>query len=386
MLFKVLFNASTNFKGGGVQTASNFIKHTIDDALGVDWHYAVSDVIYENLKSMNVFPCNMTVFFESPARSLKMRRRMKEHADAINPSLVYTMSGPAYVNFSQRHLLGCSNPYITHPNEFSFSHNMSLIQRIMLKTKVQYQCKWVKRGDYWIFQTEAARNGFIKRMRIQKERTFVVPNALSSVFYNRNIEVSNNIDGEFIIFVPTAYYRHKNLEILPSVASEIKKKLKEADIRRDFRLLMTIPPASRVEREIFNEARRLGVAEHIVNRGPFLLSEGPALYKKSNLMFMPTLLETFSASYLEAMISGCPIVTTDLDFARDICRDAADYFSPLNAAQAAETIMRLMEDDKHREMIIQKGYDRIKEFPTIEKRYQMIVNILEKIHAEGTMQ
>ena len=47
-------------------------------------------------------------------------------------------------------------------------------------------------------------------------------------------------------------------------------------------------------------------------------------------MILPTLLESFSATYIEAMFHGKTILTSDLDFARDVCGEAAFYFDPLN--------------------------------------------------------
>ncbi len=43
---------------------------------------------------------------------------------------------------------------------------------------------------------------------------------------------------------------------------------------------------------------------------------------------MPTLLECFSASYLEAMYMKKIIFTSDLPFAHTVCKDAAFYFAP----------------------------------------------------------
>jgi glycosyltransferase involved in cell wall biosynthesis len=78
------------------------------------------------------------------------------------------------------------------------------------------------------------------------------------------------------------------------------------------------------------EARRYSVSDSIFNVGWLTLSECIDWYNRSDIVFLPTLLETFSATYLEAMRMGRPIVTCDLDFARDICKDAAAYFPPLS--------------------------------------------------------
>ena len=64
----------------------------------------------------------------------------------------------------------------------------------------------------------------------------------------------------------------------------------------------------------------------------------PILYKQVDGMIMPTLLESFSATYIDSMALGVPIFTSDRDFARDVCGDAAWYFDPLNAESIFEVI------------------------------------------------
>ena len=65
------------------------------------------------------------------------------------------------------------------------------------------------------------------------------------------------------------------------------------------------------------------------------ITECPSLYEQADVMFQPTLLECFSATYPEAMKMQRPIVTTDIEFAHGLCGPAAHYYSPLSAEDAA---------------------------------------------------
>jgi len=65
-------------------------------------------------------------------------------------------------------------------------------------------------------------------------------------------------------------------------------------------------------------------------------------------LLLPTLLESFSATYVEAMSFDCPILTSDLDFARGVCGDAAVYFDPWNPESIKNAIVKLKEDDEVR--------------------------------------
>ena len=61
------------------------------------------------------------------------------------------------------------------------------------------------------------------------------------------------------------------------------------------------------------------------------VAECPYLYEQADIMFMPILLECFTATYPEAMRMEVPIVTTDLDFAHGLCGDAACYYEATNS-------------------------------------------------------
>jgi glycosyltransferase involved in cell wall biosynthesis len=56
----------------------------------------------------------------------------------------------------------------------------------------------------------------------------------------------------------------------------------------------------------------------------------PFLYKQCDALLMPTLLESFSGTYVEAMYHKKTIFTSDFDFAKVVCRDVAFYFNPFD--------------------------------------------------------
>ncbi|HTL09366.1 MAG TPA: hypothetical protein VL307_13945, partial [Chitinophagaceae bacterium] len=91
------------------------------------------------------------------------------------------------------------------------------------------------------------------------------------------------------------------------------------------------------------------------------------------------MLECFSASYPEAMVMQKPVLTSDLSFARSICRDAAMYFDPLNPADIADTIVRLMTDKSLYDRLVMNGLQRVKDFPTAAQRAAAYIALCEQI-------
>ena len=119
--------------------------------------------------------------------------------------------------------------------------------------------------------------------------------------------------------------------------------------------------------------------ESVVYVGKTDVSECPHLYNQADIMFMPTLLECFSATYPEAMRMGVPIVTTDLEFARGLCGDAACYYSAIEAEAAAEAIYKVSCDKEYAKRLVDNGKEQLKSFDNYEQRTKKLVKILEDI-------
>jgi glycosyltransferase involved in cell wall biosynthesis len=77
-------------------------------------------------------------------------------------------------------------------------------------------------------------------------------------------------------------------------------------------------------------------------------------------MLFPTLLESFSGTYIEAMHFGLPIITSDLDFAHTVCGDAAIYCDPLSIKSIRDAILRLKKSPVLCDELVEKGYKRLK--------------------------
>lgn len=129
-------------------------------------------------------------------------------------------------------------------------------------------------------------------------------------------------EGKKLLYL-TYYYPHKNLEILIGVAKKIRQ------LGRDYTIVLTISANQHKKAgRLLQEIRDQDLDKIIVNVGPVAMEDVPALYRTCDGLLMPTLLESFSGTYVEAMFHRIPIFTSDLDFAKGVCGDAACYFDP----------------------------------------------------------
>jgi glycosyltransferase involved in cell wall biosynthesis len=162
--------------------------------------------------------------------------------------------------------------------------------------------------------------------------------------------------SHFKLFYLSRYYPHKGLEMLVEVMSRYRKELP------DTIAVITISAdqhknASRLLKKI----KKLGLEDRVINVGPLLQDQLGNYYTSCDCLVMPTRLESFSGTYLEAMHFGLPILTSDLDFAHEVCGNAALYFDPWDAASIRDSIHRLKNDLNLRHNLIEKGRARLSE-------------------------
>jgi glycosyltransferase involved in cell wall biosynthesis len=137
------------------------------------------------------------------------------------------------------------------------------------------------------------------------------------------------------LFFPARGYPHKNHAILPAVARELRGR----GIADNVHIFTTLGAVGddRLMQEAIN-----GHGDVITNLGALTVREVAGAYRAASAMFLPTLIESYGLIYLEAMYFGLPILTSDRDFAREMCRDQASYFDPQQPVLIVDAIERLM--------------------------------------------
>ena len=373
---KVLFNASTLVKGGALQVATAFIREALNNNGSVDWHFALSKEVISELAEgelAQLEACS-TVFDISPSRSKTARNKLADLQASVGADVVFTLFGPAYVAFKGPHICGVADGWVTHSTLLAFHALGSVASALRMISVIVYKAFWFRKANVWIVEANNAKQGLINRLRIKPDSIHVISNTCSQFYRNRPVETHPLIKTKKIkLLCLSAYYRGKNLDIIPEVARHIL----DMNAQLDFEFVITLPTNDKGYQGIIKRAKVLGVEEHICNIGPVRVSEGPEVYENCHIVFLPSLLETFSANYPEAMAMKKPIVTTDLGFAHDACKDAALYYEPRNAKSAAEKILTLISDPIMWERLVDCGTMVLEELPTPEERFNQYLSIIK---------
>lgn len=355
--------------------ARSFIEECRDIG-GNEYHIILSKAL-ARLVDQNEYPDNF--FFYSlgyrPATrvfSFKSHSRDLERIeDRIRPDAVFTTSGPAYWKPKAPHLVGYNLPHYIYGDSPFFSQ-LTFYKRLKWWMKGQVLKYFFKRdAESFVVQTDDVNQRLGNWLKTDKILT--VSNTYSQ-HYEKPKVVSPKLPereiNEYRFLTLSAWYSHKNLDIIPKVFAALPDHLK-----RKVRFVLTLPE------DIFDRHFPSDSPE-IINIGPVKPEEGPALYEECDALFMPTLVECFSASYAEAMKMAKPILTSDLSFAHTVCGDAALYADPMNPNEMADKIIELVENTRLRERLIQNGFRRLESFKTARGRAKEYLGICENLVAE----
>ena len=369
---KIVINTSVQRFGGAIQVALSFINECIGFA-DHEYHVWIGPGVKKSLKT-DQFPDNFYFYYFdfgeiSLTKIFLIQHELSKYEKQIKPDCIISTSGPSYFHSEAPQILGYNLPLYIY-TESPYVKNWPIIKRIRLGLRKLAQFYFFKR-DTWAYVVQTDDVNLRVRKKLGSDRVYTVTNTFNGFYTNRKKYPSKlppKVPGQIRFLTISAYYPHKNLEIIMKVIAL----LVEQNIL-NFQFIIT------VEDEQFR--RHFGqykYSPYLINLGPVLPEECPSLYDECDIMFLPTLAECFSASYPESMIMEKPIITTELGFARSICGDAALYFEPMNAVSALETIKELLNNNTLRNQLIENGKKRLNYFDTSKQRAGKYLEICKK--------
>ena len=372
---KLLINSTTLVSKGVVQVAVSFIiecKQFDENEYMVLMSPMVSAQIDQAL-----FPSNFSfsTVLINPNKLIKgyfCRKEIIAIAKKWEPDCVFSVFGPSYWTPFVPHLSGYAYPHYVYP-ESPFFNKISIFQRIKVKLfKAIHKYYFNKNGDFFVSETEDVSTRAIKHLGFKPQNVFTVSNTFNKYFNTFVPEKGQKLLppkslNEFRFLSLCSLAPHKNLEILNKVIPLLKKS--ELNVK----FVITVDESQ--FRKSFNDTAK----ESIINVGRIDVSKCPQLYYETDALFLPTLLECYTANYPEALKMGKPILTSDLSFATSICQKAALYFDPLNANDISSKIRELVLSENIREQLIQEGRSLIEQIPDAESRAKQYLEICNKI-------
>lgn len=369
---RLLINAST-LKGTGVtQVAVSFINECANIE-GNEYIVFLSPNVSLNIKKEDYPPCFH--FYEFGNRSLYGLLgkidvyRMKKLETLLKPDVVFSVFGPSLWRPRAPHLMGYAYPHYVYEELPIFKH-LSVKDKLEIKLRKILHMGYLKRdGDFFVCETNDVTDRLHDIYNIKRENIFTVSNTVNSYFLNYISQSSSNCDDKpFKFYSLCSPMPHKNLAILNEVIPLLKGRTK-----KDVEFYVTI--SDDAYKSLFKEK----VHKYIHNVGPLRVADCPSFVDSCDALFLPTLLECFSASYPEAMIMRKPILTSNLPFATTVCGDAALYFDPYSPDSIADKIVEIVNSSQQYYRMQEKGIERFSLFPSPKERAEKYLKICREI-------
>ncbi len=178
------------------------------------------------------------------------------------------------------------------------------------------------------------------------------------------------VKGKYFLRIGN-FYPHKNVENLLIGFKDFVSKPKNKDIK-----LVLVGKKDFFFKHVDKEIKKLKLEDNLIfmdnpNDEDLLL-----LYKNALATVIPSFMEGFSLTAVEAMSAGCLVLASDIDVHREICKDAAVFFDPSNPKDIKDKLKFAKEEEGKVEKLIEKGYKRVQYF-SWEKMARLTLDIYE---------
>lgn len=364
---KLLVDCTPLSCGGGVQVATAFLAN-LRERPDVVWRAVAPTSLRPLFPVMVAADARVTfVSKRSHLDRIRLRSKLLKIERAFSPDVVFTVFGPPYFRAQARHVIGFALPHLIYEPDgplgsLTIWHRMrDWLQGVMFR-----------QADHLVVETETVRARLSRCLGIPLSKISVIGNSVNPLLL-RDAAADDAPPGGFGFLIPSAYYRHKNLEITPAVAAAIRR----IDPDLDFEFRFTLEASSGSWRAITGEAERLGVADRLVTLGVLPLEDLARAYREASAVFLPTLREASTAVYPESFHFRRPLVTSDMDSARELCGDAALYVSPLDAERIAAGVVKLARSPDLRARLVAAGATQLsRRYPTFEEKFAMQLKLL----------
>jgi glycosyltransferase involved in cell wall biosynthesis len=235
--------------------------------------------------------------------------------------------------------------------------------------------QFFKETERIIAISQSARKDLTELLNINLEKIEVIPLGVNHEIYRgrnkkevrRKLHLPSN--KRILLNVGTEN-ENKNVERLIRVFYRLQKRFKDL-------MLIRVGLISDSITKLIDESR---LNDEVLRVG-FIEDYFSLYYNAADIYICADLLGGFGLPNLEAMASGCPVVTSKTGAFPEVVGDAGLFFDPQDEDDIFEKTVRLLEDDKLREEYARRGLERAKLF-SWKKMADETMKVYEKVARE----
>jgi glycosyltransferase involved in cell wall biosynthesis len=219
----------------------------------------------------------------------------------------------------------------------------------------------VRSVDALVTDSQATKNDLVELLAVPPERVTVIPCGIGASFFRRadddphlqSVRERYALPRHYAITVGAIEPR-KNLPRLLRAIDMLGRRRAELG---DF-TLMHVGPAGWLTDEVTQTLAALRLQDRVRFLGYVPNDDLATLYRLARVSVYPSLFEGFGLPVLEAMASGCPVVTSNISSMPEVAGDAAILIDPTDEESIADGLARVWCDERLRDDLIARGLRR----------------------------
>lgn len=250
----------------------------------------------------------------------------------------------------------------------------SYLSRIAGREKVETALRrfWVveamKRADVVVTPSAAMANMIRRSCPQVRHRRF------HTIYHGFDLEagVSANLEDDSTdklvrptLFYPAHLREYKGFRVLLEAIAIVRNVIPEVNV------ILTISHKDnpKLFREYLSIIQEMEVTENFEFIGAIDAREVDRYYRLVDALIFPSSCESFGFPLVEAMGHRLPIIASDIEINHEICERAAEYFDPVDAADCARAISRVLLNPEVRSALCRNSAARASEFDWSWSRY-----------------
>ena len=287
------------------------------------------------------------------------------------------------------------------------AHTIPLIRRPGLKTVVtihdvgfqefleQYQSRWwrlyggrisnfaARTATHVIAVSQSTKRDLIEKLGVASEKITVVHEGVDHSRFAPNpkshrsggsplADIPNpKTDDDYLLFVGTVQPR-KNLVRLIEAFSILNSQFSTLN-------LVIAGKEGWLTEEIYAAPKKFGVEDKVKFLGYVPTDEIVSLMRGARALVFPSLYEGFGLPVLEALVCGCPVVTSNVSSLPEVAGEAGILVDPYDTEEIARGIKKVLElSEEERQDLIREGLKQAQKF-SWEKAARETREVFERI-------
>jgi glycosyltransferase involved in cell wall biosynthesis len=336
---------------GGIGTyTNNLLNHLVKLDTINQYVFIYSDE--DSVGSYSAYPNVEEIVIGSPSRltwdqiALLSVVRSKRLDLIFNPKT----SVPLFTN--------CKKIFVLHGGDwFAFPQNYGILDRFYHRIAAPIYCQ---KADAIISVSNSATERIAGALRVDPGKLKTIYHGISDHFKPiedgralATVRQQYHLPDHFILYVGQIYPM-KNVGGIIRAFLNVRKRLPHKLV-----LVGSPGPNSKSDLALINE---LQLQDDVILTGWIPDEHLPAMYNLADLFVFPSFYEGFGIPLLEAMACGCPIVTSNVETPVEVVDNAAILVDPSDVNSISEGIYEGLTNQGLRQDLIQKGFERVKNF------------------------